>query len=74
MRVELFDDRYSLFHVPCGMIAYWVPAFFVIYIFYQVIEFAYKKTHGKEEARHYVGDLFEFMAGVACAHFVVLLL
>ncbi|MEM2612335.1 MAG: hypothetical protein QXJ45_06915 [Thermoproteota archaeon] len=59
MKIEIFDDFYSIFHIVFGAITIlfglWV---FVIFISYQVIEYCMKR--GKDEI---VGDMVEYVFG-----------
>ncbi|WP_456477895.1 hypothetical protein [Geoglobus ahangari] len=70
MIVRVFDDRLSLLHIPAGIVSYFFPAFFVVFVFYELIEFTFKAEKREEKAENFVGDLFEFFAGVSLAHFV----
>lgn len=61
LRVEVFDDLYSLFHVVCGAIASFFWPVVILFFIYELIEFCVKKREGKE---NYVGDILEFSLGM----------
>ncbi|AEA48066.1 hypothetical protein [Archaeoglobus veneficus] len=69
MNVKVFDDRLSLIHLPAGIAAYFFPAFFIVFLFYELIEFCLKAEKRKEKVENFIGDLFEFFAGVSAVHF-----
>ncbi len=60
MRVEVFDDWYSVGHAIAGLFA---PVFWplvIVFFAYELIEFCLKK---KERKADYVGDILEFSFG-----------
>lgn len=59
MEVEVFDDFKSIIHVIAGGICYLIPLLFIIFAFYEFIEFLYKR----EKTEHYCGDILEFCLG-----------
>jgi|Deesub1362A_J573_1020465.scaffolds.fasta_scaffold00330_95 hypothetical protein len=65
MLINVFDDRYSLVHILIGIATSFSIFWFVVYIFYQIVEFTYKNKDGveKEPVGNFVGDIFEFFAG-----------
>jgi len=71
MRILVYDDKCSLLHFPCGVLAYFMPKFFLVFVAYELVEFCYKRQKKKEKAEHFIGDLFEFFAGVALTHFAM---
>jgi len=62
MKLEVFDNKYSFIHLLCGILSYFYPFIFVIFIFYEMIEFIYKK--GKEKPQNFLGDVVEFLFGL----------
>lgn len=66
MNVEVFDDWKSIFHFFIGIASYYFPFLFLIFIFYELIEFIIKK----EKKKFYVGDILEFSLGVTFIHFL----
>lgn len=62
MKVEIFDDLFSIGHVILGVIALFVTWIVIVYVAYQIIEFCMKK--GREPAINMVGDIVEFFFGV----------
>ena len=67
MRVELFDDYFSIGHALLGAASIIAPALSVIFFGYELITFCIKRKKKKERAREFVGDLFEFLAGAGLA-------
>jgi len=67
MEVSVFDDKKSLAHFFLGSLAAalqeWKYVIFIIFLFYELIEFMLKSP--KEKAEHFVGDLMEFSFGTA---------
>ena len=72
MRVEVWDDKFSIGHTILGAIAYFLPVVWAIFLAYEVIEFAYKRRRRKEPPANFIGDLLEFAFGMAAAHAAVL--
>lgn len=60
--VVLFDDWFSIGHFILGFLTFFSSKFAWIFIFYELIEFLYKK---EEKAKNFVGDLIEFFLGIA---------
>jgi len=71
MKVEIYDDKFSIGHTLLGILAYFHISFFIIFLFYELIEFCYKYGRKEETPAHFVGDLCEFFIGYS---FVSLLL
>jgi len=65
MKLEVFDDKHSLIHFLCGVLSYFWLSIFIIFIFYEIIEFIYKK--GKEKPQNFLGDVAEFLFGLGLA-------
>jgi len=65
MEIRVFDDKLSLIHILIGAATSISILWFVVYVFYQVIEFTYKNRQNgeREPVKNFVGDLFEFFAG-----------
>jgi len=63
MKVELFDDFFSIGHTLLGILAYFHISFFIIFLFYELIEFCYKYGRKEETLANFVGDLCEFIIG-----------
>jgi len=73
MKIELFDDFFSLFHLPLGFLTFFFPKIFFIFFFYELVEFAYKNRKKVEEpASNYIGDIVEFLLGYCLAGFLFL--
>jgi len=73
VRVKVFDDMHSIAHFVFGVLAYWLPAFFIIFFAYEVIEFTYKHRRGLERPSDFIGDIFEFTFGIAVAHLATMM-
>jgi len=71
MKVELYDDFFSIGHTLLGILAYFHISFFIIFLFYELIEFCYKYGRKEETPANFVGDLCEFFIGYS---FISLLL
>ena len=63
MKVEIFDDKFSIGHVFLGFLAYFHISFFIIFLFYELIEFCYKYGRKEETPANFIGDLCEFFIG-----------
>jgi len=70
MKVELFDDKLNFVHLPVGFLTYFFPLFFIVFIFYELIEAAWKR---KERKEHLLGDFCEFCIGLAAANLLLAL-
>lgn len=67
MKVEVFDDKFSLGHLVIGALALHYPYIAPFFILYEIIEFGYKrKKKGRrgETIEHFIGDLIEFLIGI----------
>jgi len=62
MKIEIFDDKSSFIHLACGILSYFFPVVFVIFIFYEIVEHIYKA--GKEKEANFLGDIVEFLFGL----------
>jgi len=61
------DDVHSIAHVILGILSYFFPIIFIIFIFYEVAEFMYKQRRGEERPQNLMGDVLEFCLGVSAA-------
>lgn len=61
MKIEVFDDKNSFVHLVCGVLSYFFIPFFVVFIFYEIIEHIYK--YKKEKEANFLGDITEFLFG-----------
>ena len=66
MKVDIFDDKHSLSHFILGILTFKKAYLFVIFFFYQLIELCYKSAKKRETPEHFIGDCFEYFAGIAC--------
>ncbi len=64
MQVRVWDDWKSIAHTIAGVVAYFIPALFIIFVGYELISFAYKRGRKQESIQDYVGDLIEFIFGI----------
>jgi hypothetical protein len=71
LKVEIFDDWFSIGHLLLGGFAVLTPAAFILYLFYQFVEFCWKRPRKEEVVENFLGDLTEFFLGLA---FTVLVL
>jgi len=67
MEIEVFDDLFSLGHLIFGVLTVIFPIFFLLFFVYELLEFIYKYPRKREGVRDFIGDLFEFLVGVAFA-------
>ena len=67
MRVEMFDDCFSVGHALLGAASIMLPPLSVMFFGYELIEFCIKRKKKKEKASEFVGDLFEFLIGAGLA-------
>ena len=84
MLVDIFDDLFSIGHFIAGLAAYWIPWLSIGFFCYEFIEHCLvnrrwrkrysAKFKGIEPQRNFLGDLMEFLIGVAAMHFIWLLL
>ena len=65
MKVEIFDDWFSIGHFLLGGFAVLTPAAFIFYLFYQFLEFCWKRPRREEKVENFLGDLCEFFLGLA---------
>lgn len=63
MQIVVFDDRNSLAHVILGILTTLWLGFFIIFVFYELIEFCYKYARKEETPAHFIGDLAEYFIG-----------
>lgn len=47
MKLEVFDDKKSLGHTIAGVMSFFLPVVFIVFIFYEIVEHIYKA--GKEK-------------------------
>jgi len=71
LKVEVFDDWFSLGHFVLGALTPLSLLFFVAYFFYQLIEFFYKYPRKEEKIGNFVGDLIEFLMGVSFSALII---
>lgn len=67
MQIEIFDDKSSFVHFACGVLSYFFPFIFVIFIFYEIIE--YKIVNEKEA--NFLGDIVEFLIGLGITSLIM---
>jgi len=65
MQVEIFDDVFSLGHLILGILSYFHVGFFVLFVFYELVEFCYKYSRKRETPANFIGDLCEFFVGLS---------
>ncbi|RLC69960.1 MAG: hypothetical protein DRI26_08070, partial [Chloroflexi bacterium] len=70
MKVEIFDDRWSIGHLLLGALAIEFPFVFAFFVLYEVIEFCYKYKRKQETVECFVGDLLEFMLGLGYGYII----
>ena len=63
MQVKVWDDWKSIAHTLVGVVAYFIPALFIVFLAYELVSFAYKRKHKQESVRDFIGDLIEFVFG-----------
>ena len=66
MKVEVYDDKFSVGHFILGILTFKFPYLFIIFFFYELIEFAYKYGRKEEKPEHFIGDCMEYFTGIAC--------
>ena len=71
MRVELFDDYFSVGHALLGAASIMLPAMSIIFFGYELITFCLKRKKRGEKVGEFVGDLFEFLSGAGLAALVI---
>ena len=69
--IYAFDDKKSFVHTIAGGVTVFFPPFFIIFIFYEIIEHIYK--HGKEETANFLGDIIEYLFGLGAVYLFVAL-
>ena len=76
MKVEVFDDGWSMGHALLGALSIAFPPLAIVFFGYELISFCVKrKKRGEkvscfakgETIRQFVGDLFEFLIGAGLA-------
>lgn len=67
MWIDVFDDKLSIFHFVLGILAYFYPVFFIVFLFYELIEHLYI---GRRD--HFFGDLTELIYGFAFTRLLIL--
>ncbi|RLG47589.1 MAG: hypothetical protein DRN90_04760 [Thermoproteota archaeon] len=70
VKVEIFDDRWSIGHLLLGALAIEFPFVFAFFVLYEVIEFCYKYKRKQETVECFVGDLLEFMLGLGYGYVI----
>lgn|GEM_PF-1273277 len=67
MKIEIFDDWFSIGHLFLGGFAVLTPIAFIIYICYQFTEFCFKNRGKRKEEKvaNFLGDICEFLIGLA---------
>jgi hypothetical protein len=77
MRVEVFDDKFSLIHFLLGLaitlanVKTAVLACFIFYVMFEILEHFYK--YPSETHEHFLGDIIEFMFGAGFGYIVSML-
>ena len=67
MRVEVFDDWFSIGHLLLGASAIFLPWVMAIFLGYELVEFCYKREKKGESVGEFIGDLIEFLVGAGIA-------
>ena len=67
MKVEVFDDGWSIGHALLGALSIALPPLAIIFFGYELITFCAKRKKRGERVRQFVGDLFEFLIGAGLA-------
>jgi len=67
----VFDDNYSIVHLIAGAVTPLFPPILAIFLIYELVETMRKERERKE---HFVGDILEYLTGVAAFQLTVLLL
>ncbi|MBE8539418.1 hypothetical protein [Geoglobus acetivorans] len=65
MMLDVFDDRLSLMHIVVGALSFFYQVFFVVFVFYEVVEHIY--LAGREKEANFLGDFVEFLFGLGAA-------
>ena len=71
MKIDVFDDLFSIGHLILGAVTYFIPLIAWIFIVYEIIEFHIKKVRKEETVKEFLGDLYEFMFGIAITHLII---
>ncbi|OYT55906.1 MAG: hypothetical protein B6U77_00755 [Candidatus Hecatellales archaeon ex4484_218] len=69
MRVQVFDDWFSVGHLLLGFLALITPLIFIIYLLYELVEFMFK--HPKEKISCFIGDILEFFCGLGFGYLII---
>ena len=69
MKVNVFDDWYSIGHLILGFFTLVIPLAFIVFLLYELVEFCLKYPH--EKASNFVGDIFEFVLGLGFGYLVI---
>ncbi len=66
MEIEVFDDKVSVLHFIAGLFTCVYPVIFILFLFYELIEFMYRyrKRRG-ERVKKFIGDLVEYLLGLS---------
>ena len=67
MKVEVFDDGWSIGHALLGALSIAFPPLAIIFFGYELITFCIKRKKRGEKVRQFIGDLFEFLIGAGLA-------
>lgn len=65
MKIEVFDDWFSVGHLFLGGLAFLTPSAFIFFLTYQFVEFCVKHSRKEETVENFLGDLCEFLLGLA---------
>ena len=71
MRVEMFDDCFSVGHALLGAASIMLPPLSVMFFGYELITFCLKRKKKGEKVSEFVGDLFEFLSGAGLAALLI---
>jgi len=65
VKVDIFDDKFSVGHLLLGIVSGADPRAAVAFIGYELVEHLYKNRKGSEESQtKFIGDIIEFFVGV----------
>ena len=67
MRVEVFDDWFSVGHLLLGASSLFLPWVLALFLGYELVEFCYKRRRKREKIGEFIGDLIEFLVGAGIA-------
>ena len=72
MNVEILDDKFSFGHIALGALTYFAHWLFIVFLFYEIIEFIWKYGHDKKEKpANFIGDLMEYFLGLGMIQILI---